>query len=57
MSVGGAHLQVPGRSGTDGRLTESRFVSPAIAKKYDFELPVYEGIDQVVEVSSNGQKI
>jgi NAD(P)H-hydrate epimerase len=34
-----------------------RFVSPAIAKKYDFELPEYVGVDQVVEVGSNGQKL
>jgi len=34
-----------------------RFVSPDIKKKYDLELPEYEGIDQVVEVGSNGQKL
>ncbi|KAK1764117.1 YjeF N-terminal domain-containing protein [Phialemonium atrogriseum] len=34
-----------------------RFVSPTIAKKYDFELPEYEGIDQVVEVGAGGQKL
>ncbi|KAH7310980.1 YjeF N-terminal domain-containing protein [Rhexocercosporidium sp. MPI-PUGE-AT-0058] len=34
-----------------------RFVSPDIQKKYDLELPEYEGIDQVVEVGSNGQKL
>jgi len=34
-----------------------RFVSPDIKKKYDLELPAYEGIDQVVEVGSNGQKL
>ncbi|KAJ4418121.1 hypothetical protein N0V82_005785 [Gnomoniopsis sp. IMI 355080] len=34
-----------------------RFVSPAIAKKYDFEVPDYQGIDQVVEVDANGQKL
>ncbi|KAK3372620.1 YjeF N-terminal domain-containing protein [Podospora didyma] len=34
-----------------------RFVTPAIAKKYDFDLPAYEGIDQVVEVGPNGQKL
>ncbi|KAJ0122960.1 NAD(P)H-hydrate epimerase [Diaporthe amygdali] len=34
-----------------------RFVAPAIAKKYDFEVPEYEGIDQVVEVGANGQKL
>jgi len=34
-----------------------RFVSPDIKKRYDLELPEYEGIDQVVEVGSNGQKL
>ncbi|EON99581.1 putative ai-bp family protein [Phaeoacremonium minimum UCRPA7] len=34
-----------------------RFVSPAIAKKYDFDVPEYEGIDQVVEVGPSGQKL
>ncbi|KAH8793840.1 YjeF N-terminal domain-containing protein [Hyaloscypha sp. PMI_1271] len=34
-----------------------RFVSPDIRKKYDLWLPEYEGIDQVVEVGSNGQKL
>jgi len=33
-----------------------RFVSPDIAKKYDLQLPEYEGIDQIVELASNGQK-
>ncbi|KAI1182157.1 YjeF N-terminal domain-containing protein [Nemania serpens] len=28
-----------------------RFVSPAIAKKYDFEVPNYQGVDQFVEVA------
>ncbi|KAJ9155601.1 NAD(P)H-hydrate epimerase [Pleurostoma richardsiae] len=34
-----------------------RFVAPSIAKKYDFDLPEYEGIDQVVEVGASGQKL
>ncbi|KAE8442592.1 hypothetical protein EG329_003015 [Mollisiaceae sp. DMI_Dod_QoI] len=34
-----------------------RFVSPDIQKKYDLELPEYEGIDQIVEVGANGQKL
>lgn len=34
-----------------------RFVNPSIAKKYDFELPEYRGIDQVVEVGSGAQKL
>ncbi len=35
----------------------NRFVSPDIQKKYDLELPKYEGIDQIVEVGRNGQKL
>lgn len=34
-----------------------RFIAPCIAKKYEFELPEYEGLDQVVEVSPSGQKL
>ncbi|KAI8957471.1 YjeF N-terminal domain-like protein [Daldinia sp. FL1419] len=34
-----------------------RFVSPAIAKKYDFEVPDYQGIDQIVEVGTGGEKL
>ncbi|KAI1408270.1 YjeF N-terminal domain-like protein [Hypoxylon sp. FL1857] len=34
-----------------------RFVSPAIAKKYDFEVPEYQGIDQIVEVGTEGEKL
>ncbi|KAL2148280.1 hypothetical protein VTH82DRAFT_2428 [Thermothelomyces myriococcoides] len=34
-----------------------RFVSPAIAKKYDFDVPAYEGIDQIVEVGPDGLKL
>ncbi|KAJ4386599.1 hypothetical protein N0V93_009497 [Gnomoniopsis smithogilvyi] len=34
-----------------------RFVSPAIAEKYGFQVPEYQGIDQVVEVDVNGQKL
>ncbi|KAI0119853.1 YjeF N-terminal domain-like protein [Daldinia grandis] len=34
-----------------------RFVSPAIAKKYDFEVPEYRGIDQIVEVGTEGEKL
>ncbi|CAN8100503.1 unnamed protein product [Discula destructiva] len=34
-----------------------RFVSPAIAKKYDFDVPEYQGIDQIVEVGTDGQKL
>ncbi|KAI0138293.1 NAD(P)H-hydrate epimerase [Pestalotiopsis sp. NC0098] len=34
-----------------------RFVSPEIAKKYEFEVPEYQGLDQVAEVSTTGQKL
>lgn len=34
-----------------------RFVSPDIAKKYDLELPEYEGIDQIVEIGEGGQNL
>ncbi|KAK2074987.1 hypothetical protein P8C59_009152 [Phyllachora maydis] len=34
-----------------------RFVTPSMAKKYDVELPAYEGIDQCVEVDPAGQKL
>ena len=30
----------------------TRFVAPSIAKKYDFDVPEYEGIDQIVEAES-----
>jgi len=34
-----------------------RFVSPDIKKKYYLELPEYEGIDQIVEVGGDGEKL
>ncbi|CEJ90800.1 Putative NAD(P)H-hydrate epimerase [[Torrubiella] hemipterigena] len=34
-----------------------RFVSPAIAEKYKFEVPKYEGVDQVVEISAGNQRL
>ncbi|KAI0394487.1 NAD(P)H-hydrate epimerase [Xylariaceae sp. FL0594] len=34
-----------------------RFVSPGIAKKYDFEVPEYQGVSQFVEVSTGSQKL
>ncbi|TVY94378.1 NAD(P)H-hydrate epimerase [Lachnellula willkommii] len=44
--------------GTLGRhFVGGRFVSPDVAEKYDLDLPEYEGIDQVVEVGSSGQKL
>ncbi|CAK7236256.1 hypothetical protein SCUCBS95973_009546 [Sporothrix curviconia] len=34
-----------------------RFVAPSIAQKYDFDVPQYEGIDQVVEVAPSEEKL
>lgn len=34
-----------------------RFLSPAIADKYNLDIPKYEGLDQVVEVSAEGGKL
>jgi hypothetical protein len=36
-----------------------RFLSKAIAEKYDLDLPEYQGIDQIVEIggSTQGQKV
>ncbi|KAH9889107.1 NAD(P)H-hydrate epimerase [Xylariomycetidae sp. FL2044] len=34
-----------------------RFVSPGIAKKYDFDIPEYKGLDQFVEVGTGDQKL
>jgi NAD(P)H-hydrate epimerase len=34
-----------------------RFVAPSIAQKYDFDVPKYDGLDQVVEVDSKGHKL
>lgn len=38
-------------------ITSHRFVSPDIAEKYDLQIPEYAGIDQVVEIDNNGQKL
>lgn len=32
-------------------------MSPSIKEKYDLWLPEYEGVDQVVEVGSSGEKL
>lgn len=32
-------------------------MAPAIAKKYDFDVPEYEGMDQVVEVAADEQRL
>ncbi|KAI1324588.1 NAD(P)H-hydrate epimerase [Xylariaceae sp. FL0255] len=34
-----------------------RFVSPKIASKFDFEIPDYQGLDQIVEVGASNQKL
>jgi len=34
-----------------------RFVSPDIARKYELDIPEYPGIDQVVEIDRNGQRL
>jgi hypothetical protein len=49
-------LRVLVRSGIEVNVM-CRFVSPDIAKNYDLYQPAYEGIDQVVEVGSNGEKL
>ncbi|PNY23078.1 Meiotically up-regulated protein 182 [Tolypocladium capitatum] len=42
----------------DGRhFIGGRFVSPSMAKKYGFEIPEYQGVDQVVEVATGGEKL
>lgn len=33
-----------------------RFLSPEMAEKYGLDVPKYEGLDQVVEVSVDGGK-
>lgn len=34
-----------------------RFLAPAVAAKYGIDVPPYEGIDQIVEVGFDGQKL
>ncbi|KAI9845750.1 MAG: hypothetical protein M1837_004583 [Sclerophora amabilis] len=34
-----------------------RFVSPEIARKYDLDIPEYDGLDQVVETGAGGGKL
>lgn len=34
-----------------------RFLSPAMAEKYGLDIPDYEGLDQVVEVSAGSEKL
>ena len=55
--IGGRFVPPSPHRGRSGPLMPERFVSPAIAKKYDFDVPEYEGLDQIVEVSSAGRKL
>ncbi|KAI9654072.1 MAG: hypothetical protein M1821_006783 [Bathelium mastoideum] len=34
-----------------------RFLSKTVADKYDLDVPPYQGIDQIVEVSTDGQRL
>lgn len=38
-------------------MLRGRFVTPEIATKYDLDIPQYEGVDQVVEIGVEGQKL
>ena len=38
-------------------LSKDRFVTPEIQKKYDLDIPDYQGVDQVVEIDADGQKL
>lgn len=56
--IGGRYAPRLSRFGTGATADGSdRFVSPSIANKYDFGIPEYTGIDQVVEVTPTGQKL
>ena len=57
--IAGATLRARNRGTLGMSMTDlpCRFVPPSIAQKYDFGLPPYEGIDQVVEVDAKGQKL
>lgn len=59
MWVDGSYLQDPFRNYPNGVADAwpCSFVPPSIARKYDFEVPEYKGIDQVVEVTSTGEKL
>ena len=39
------------------RLIGDRFLSKAVADKYDLDVPPYQGLDQIVEVSADGQRL
>ena len=41
------------QSGTNGYL---RFLPPSVAKKYDLDVPDYQGDDQIVETAPTGRK-
>ncbi|KAI9783308.1 MAG: hypothetical protein M1816_001440 [Peltula sp. TS41687] len=34
-----------------------RFLTPQIAQKYDLDVPAYEGIDQILELETDGEKL
>lgn len=54
--VGGRYVEPP--SCDYVMLTQAhRFVTPGIARKYELEVPDYEGVDQVVELGQDGQKL
>jgi NAD(P)H-hydrate epimerase len=38
-------------------IARARFVTPAIAEKYGFDVPAYEGVDQIVEVGPGGLRL
>lgn len=38
-------------------LSRVSFITPEIQKKYDLDIPDYEGVDQVVEIDANGLKL
>jgi hypothetical protein len=48
---------VSDRIAKSAKIFRDRFVTPDIQQKYDLELPAYEGVDQVVEVDRNGEKL
>ena len=39
------------------RLTCDRFVSEEIKKRYDLDIPEYEGVEQVVEIGNDGSRL
>lgn len=35
----------------------SRFVAPSMARKYDFDIPEYNGVDHIAEVSNSSERL